>query len=225
MIFIITISKKSSNGLQSIFINLQYTINCDQLLNYFIGFCAAFGSLRFIKLLRFSKNIIVFLLAFKKSLKELMSFGLIFFILLLSFVQAIYIIMNNKSIQFATFLSTLETCFQIILGKFNSDTFYHSDTFLGPAIFISFNICIVFIMISTFISILIENYNLAQNDHELDEEDPELFNYLRSLLVSVLFCFSKNKETTSHVYVDYWDSLPSKFDGYFDRMKKVYLHV
>ena len=31
------ISKNSSNGLQSIFINLQNTINCDQLLNYFIG--------------------------------------------------------------------------------------------------------------------------------------------------------------------------------------------
>ena len=208
----------NGGGLQSVFINLQYTINCDQLLSYFIGFCAAFGSLRFIKLLRFSKHIIVFLIAFKTSFKELISFGIVLFgIIWLSFVQAIYLIFNDQSNKFSSFLNTIATCFQIILGKFNSDTFFKTYSVLGPFIFIAYNICIVFIMVSPFITILIENYNLAREDQELDTEDPELFNYL----TSALFCCKSTKVKDSPAYMDYWNSMPNTFEDYSHRIQKV----
>ena len=216
-------TQKGANGLQNVFINLQYTINCDQLLSYFIGFCAAFGSLRFVKLLRFCKQIVVFMIAFKKCLKELISFAVVFFILWLSFVQAIYLIFNDQSSQFSTFQRSMASCFQIILGQFNANTFYNSNTFLAPTIFIAYNICIVFIMVSTFITILIENYNSARYDLVLDSEDPELFSYLKSLLRSVFFCSKAKQENDEPVYLDYWNTLPRKFDSFVERIQNVRL--
>ena len=194
--------------------------NCDQLLNYFIGICAAFATLRFLNLLRFSKLIIVFLIAFKKSLKELVSFGVIFFVIWLSFVQTIYLIFNAQSYQFSTFLNTMATCFQIILGKFNSDTFFKADTILGPFIFMAYNICIVFVMLNIFITILLEYFNLARNDHDLDRGDPELFKYLKSIL-SPLLLFSKTKKSDEPVYYVFWETLPMTFDSYISRIHTV----
>ena len=55
------------------FINLQYLTTCDTAMNYFLGFCVAFASLRFVKILRFNKKVIVFFLAFKTSLRELIA--------------------------------------------------------------------------------------------------------------------------------------------------------
>ena len=211
------IREQSTNGLQSFFVNLQYTVNCDQLVSYFIGLCAAFATLRFINLLRFSKLVIVFLIAFKKSMKELFSFGLIFLIVWLSFVQTIYLIFNAQSYQFFSFMATMETCFQIILGKFNADVFYNTDSFMGPAIFIVYNVCIIFVMLNIFITILLEYYNLARGDQDLEREDPELFNYFK-----LIFCvFSHSTVDINIIYKDYWDTLPNRFGKLLERFESL----
>ena len=215
------ISKHSANGLQSDFVNLQYTVSCDQFLSYFLGLCAAFSTFRFINLLRFSKQIIVFLIAFRKSLKELISVCFMCFILWLSFVQVIYLMMDNQSIQFYSLISTMATCFQIILGKFSADTFFDSQTFLSPFLFVAYNVCIVFVMLNLCVSILVKNYLLARSDHDLDDQDPELFNYLKFSLSSALCCLKVNKESTRPIYLDYIETLPSKFEACVERVQKV----
>ena len=46
------------------FINLQFIISYDLLVYYFLGLFVAFSTLRFIKVFRFNKRIIVFLVCF-----------------------------------------------------------------------------------------------------------------------------------------------------------------
>ena len=58
-------------------------------------------------------------------------------------------------------------------------------------------------------------------DKELDKEDPELFNYLKSLVGSVFFCCKQRKVSNTPVYKDFWDTLPNTFDGLFTRFNKV----
>ncbi len=218
------ISAHTTQSLNSVFINLQYTVNCDQLFNYFIGFCAALTFVRFIYLLRFSRRIIVFLVALQKSLAELASFGLIFAILWLSFVQVFYLILKDQSKQYSTFYNAMATCFQIIMGKFNADIFYQSNTFLATGVFIAFNVCIVFALLSTMISILIDYYHLARDDSELDRNDPNLFNYV-SLLVRGFVFRSRPAKISQPIYKEFWDSLPDVFDSYVSRINSIIAKV
>ena len=217
-----SISKLQSgnNHLHDIYLNLQYISNCDILLNYFIGFCAAFGSLRFIKLLRFNKRIIVFLEAFRTSLVELASFGVVFLVTWMAFVQVFYILLNDQFVEFATIQNSMALCFQMILGRIPA-LIITSNVWLASVAYILFVIFIIFVMINIFITILNDSYALACENEDLDKEDPELFNYLKSVLSSVVCCGKNSVDTAAPEYRDYWDSLPGKFDHYLTRYDKV----
>jgi hypothetical protein len=192
-------------------------------LNYFLGFCVSFATLRFIKILRFNKSIIVFFIAFKQSLNELVSLGFIFMILWTSFVQVFYLLLNDQSVQFASLLDSMSACFQMMLGQFNAGIFSpDAGSFLRPILFVIFNISIVFVMINVMITILNEHYQTARLSCELDIEDPELYNYFRSLLNSkVCFVKTKKDDVKTDIYMSYFESLLYRFDEYLERIKIV----
>ena len=212
--------KESSKDLDKININLEYISSCDSLLNIFLGLSAGFATLRFIKIFRFNKRIIVFFVALGRSLRELIAFFTIFFPLWLSFVQVFYFLLNDKSYEYSTFSNSMPTCFDIILGKFDSETFLHLDSVLGLLVFVAYNVIIVFVMISLLISILIDYYEKTKVDPSLDEEDPGIFAYLSSIL-SPIFCSCKQKANTEPVYKEHWDTLPRKFDEFLVRIQRV----
>ena len=219
---LINMSAKSGSGLMGVSINLQYLSYCNDLLIDFMGFCAAFGTIRFIKLLRFNKKIIVFALAFSSSLKELVSFLLIFFFFWLAFVQAIYLIFNDKSVQFATIVSCMETLFQLILGKFQVASMLSTHAFLGSLFYIAYNIMIVFLLINIFVSILIDNYNLVRKNNELDLNDPNVFEYIKSVIYSRLgFLKKQTQQKNVFVYVDTLSSFTKTVDELIYKLDKV----
>ena len=218
-------SAKTSNGIMNVSINLQYLSYCNDLLIYFMGFCAAFGTIRFIKLLRFNKRIVVFLLAFKSSLKELTSFLLIFFIFWLAFVQILYLIFNDKSLQFSTILSTMETCFQIILGKFQIDIMIKSNALFGSIFFIFYNIMIVFIMINILSVIITDNFSLIKMSNASEDEDPELLDYLKSILSSLFASKNKNLiKSKAYSYVDTATSFRNSVNNLLTKILKEYIN-
>ena len=197
-------------------------ISCDLLYNYFLGFCVFFASIRLIKLFAFNKRIIVFIVAFRRSFNELASFGLIFVIMWLDFVQVIYILLNYESLQFSSFSSSMSTCFQIILGKFNSGTFYRSNFILSPWIFVFYNVIIVFSLTNLLVSILAEYFELAQQDQELEREDPELFTYLANYL---LFWKSSSVLSENPIYRTHINTMDQKFEKIIRRFKSVSFFV
>ena len=199
-------------GIENISINLQYITYCNDLLQVFLGFCATFGTIRFIKLLKFNKKIIVFVQAFKNSLKDLASVGLVFILIWLAFVQAIYLIFNDKSAQFATLVSTMETCFQLIFGKFDVIPMIKSNAVLGPIFYILYNVMIVFMLVNMVLTILTDHYNDARLTNDLDKEDPELYNYLKSVLGSLINKKNRNSDKAKPVYHDPLLSLQMKMD-------------
>jgi hypothetical protein len=215
-------SQLSKKGLRNKFINLQYIAGYDQFVSYFMAFCAFLVTLRFIKLLRFNKRIIMFLAAFLKSLKELFSFSIVFFIVWLSFVQAIFILMNYQAYEFSTFNRSMETCFQIILGKFNANSFLLSNSVLTPILFAFYNIVILFVMFNIFVTILTDHYNLTKQDDMLYKKDPGLFNYLGSIFKPIIFWRKESpSKKKDHVYLEIIDGLPSRFDDIIARYNKV----
>ena len=115
------------------------------------------------------------------------------------------------------------TCFQMLMGR-GSGLFldmYGNYDIIGILMFFGFVICIVFVLMNIFLTIVYDSYMEACNDFTLDEEDPELFAYLKSLFVSVFFCFKAETDTATPVYKDISDGLPSRFDEILKKCERV----
>ena len=63
-----------------------------------------------------------------------------------AFVQIIYLVSNEKNVSFSTIFKTIETCFQILLGKFDADVFIGQNTIIGSIAFAFYNIFVVIVL-------------------------------------------------------------------------------
>jgi polycystin 1L2 len=212
------------NDKSKVFINFQYTVSCQILFDFLMGSCVFFASLRFIKTFQFNRRVIIFVHAFKKSLSELISFGLIFIITWMSFVQAFYILLNTEAKEFASMADSMATCFQIILGKFNSQAFVGSKSFLSMPLFVAYNVAIIFVMVNLLVSILEESFQLARKDNDLNRDDVDVISYVISSILSLnLFGHEARKKLTEtkYVYVEFVQSLENSVDKFIVNFKRV----
>ena len=191
-------------------------------MSYFLGFCAAFATLRFVKLLRFNKRIIVFLHAFTLSLKELSSFGACFLTVWLGFVHMFFILYNSQLADFASMPASMATCFQMILGR-GSALFVKEGSLnlMGVLLFVLFNVGVIFVLMNIFLTIINEKFAEACRDSSLDAKDPQLFDYLKNVLGSVLGRPKRKDLPSEHSYKDFWDTLPHKFDEFLGKFERV----
>jgi len=200
---------KNSN---SEYINLQYVSYCNEMIGMCFGFCCACGTLRFLKLLRFNRKIIIYMVAFKNCARELLSFGFIFMIIWMGFIQTFYLIFNVSSSQFSTIVKTMETCFQMVLGKFEVNEMIRSNALFGTGLFVLYNLVVVCVLLSMFLSIIADNYSQIAKDENLalEEEDPDLFEYIKekiSFLVPSALKSNNSRQDENSKDILYQDSL------------------
>jgi polycystin 1L2 len=217
------------NDKSKLFINFQYTASCQILFDFLMGSCVFFASLRFIKIFRFNRRVIIFVHAFKNSLSELVSFGLIFIIAWMSFVQAFYILLNTEAKEFASIFDSMATCFQIILGKFNSQAFADSKSgfLLAPLLFVAYNVAIVFLLINILVAILLDSYEIARSDPYLDQVDPDMFAYIKETLYSLIPFIDqqatkkKLEDKNKPIYIGFTQTFEKRVDNILEKIKKV----
>lgn len=184
--------------------NLHYW---NTLLINFLGLCSFVATLKFIRILRFNRNISYILDALKKSMNSLLNFLLLFVIFWIAFVSLFNLSLNDKNLAFATMLSSVETTFQIMLGKFKVDDFMEKSSYLGTAIFISFNIFIIFIMLNVFITIISESYSEVRNESS-NKNDSLIYGYLKQNVMS-FFSRKQKYKAQSNGTSSYKDEIKS----------------
>jgi hypothetical protein len=69
-----------------------------------------------------------------------------------------YLIYNDKTLGYATFIKSMESNFLIILGKCNLAPIVQQNYTLGAIIFASFNILIVMIMTNVLVTIISDKF-------------------------------------------------------------------
>ena len=215
------------------FINLQNPVYFSMLYYYFLGICAAFSCLRFIRTLRYIRRIMVFFRALTKSCKEMISFGVVFLVAWLAYIQVFYVRLNDQYFEFHSMVKSIMTGVELILLQ-KSTLFLSEQTYLLAILYILFILCVIFTLVNVFLTIVTESYAMARiemfgdpvqgsekhgshllefvkNDEE--NEDPELFNYFKSLVLSF---FSRNNKSedrkSTPKYVENWDQLISKMN-------------
>ena len=196
-------------------IQMQLTTYWNDALGNCLAFCACLGTIKFLNLLRFSKSVLVFMVTMKMIVRELLSFTFLFMIVYLAFVQLFYLTLSESSLGFSTFISTMETCFAIMLGKFQLNPILETSPRLGPLYFSIFNVVIIFILLNIFLSIVSDGFAKVRSElgsFEREELDVGgyLAPYLRGFFVPFLNRVKRvEKDEVSGEWLIYKDTVSS----------------
>jgi len=90
------------------YMKLQIVNECNQILTYSLGLCVAFAAIKFLKILRFNKHISYLCWTLKNFFNELASFSVVFFLVLMAFVQLIYLIYGSYLEGYSTITKSAE---------------------------------------------------------------------------------------------------------------------
>lgn len=133
--------------------------------------------IKLIKLLRFNRRISFLSSTLRQCGKELALFGIVWGLVFFSFVQFFYVILMKDMFQFVTFLRSTETCFAMMLGRFDFQAMTSSNP-LSPIFFLLFMVVNMFILMNMGLSILNESFTAVKSDISKQENDFEIVDYI-----------------------------------------------
>jgi polycystin 1L2 len=163
------------------YMKLQNVNETNQILTYSLGVCAALGTIKFLKMLRFNRHISYLGMTLKTCFHELIFCSMAFFLIWIAFVQLMYFIYNKDLREYASPIKSMESAFLTILGKFDAKQFlYGTDSILGPLVFASYNMVILCFALNIFISIITDSFDKVRRDaKEHPEEEVDIFKYMK----------------------------------------------
>jgi polycystin 1L2 len=199
------------------YIKLQSINESNQILTYSLGVCSFSGTLKILKMLRFSRNIAYMGASLRKCFSELISFSMVFFGAWIAFVQLWHLIFGMQIEGYSTITRSMESAFLMMLGKFDTSDIQRLQPFLGPIIFCAYNIVILFFALNIFISIIAEAFNLVRHEDGANGDDSyfDLFEHV----VKKFFGHENKSETNEELivnqvckYKDHLSILPNRID-------------
>ena len=153
-----------------VYINLQVAAYVNDILTFLFGFCCFFGTIKFLHLGRFNKRLSLFTQTLQNSIKELLSFGMMFSIIIMAFLILFYLLFISKMSSCANLLETAEMIFQMASIKYDTKGFIQASAFLGPFCFSLFIFVGVFICLRMSITIINDNFARARKNRIDNEE-------------------------------------------------------
>ncbi|RNA05799.1 polycystic kidney disease 1-like 2 [Brachionus plicatilis] len=161
-------------------IKLQALSYWNNVLEMCLGILSFLGTMKFLKVLRYNRNIKYFSITMRISMKKLFFFTLIFLIYWTAFVQMFYLILMDKSKYFSSIISSYETTFLMMLNKLPNDVIKGNVNFLGNLLIIIFYGFVVLVLLNIIISIIIDSFSMVRLIGAMDgEEDSYLLVYIK----------------------------------------------
>ena len=196
---------------------LQKVNEYNQTLTFCLGLCTLLGTIKFLKLLRFNKNIAFFGLTFKLCLGELISASFIFFIIWFAIVQLMFLLYGTTIVGYSSLVASMQLAFLVMLGKFDASQFINSNLVLIPLVFVIYNIITLCFLLNIFISIITDAFKKVR---EKEKENPHRFDIFSHIYNIVKERFSKRTNQQSD-YRDHLSILPNRVNrliNYFYRV-------
>jgi polycystin 1L2 len=173
------------------YIKLQYASFWNDELSICLGLVCFLATLKFFKLLRFYPRISLLFDTLRGASRDLVSFSVVFLVVWIAFVQLFYILLNNKLSQFQSLLTSMETCFQICLGKFQATL---NET-LPIMVYVFYHLVIIFTMLNLFIAIIVDAFDDARNDPVGSFSENFIMQFIKAKILNI-FVKSKSQKAT-----------------------------
>ena len=162
------------------YIKFQYAGYWTELLMYIIGWLVFLATIKFLRLLRFNKKICMLTATLKHAYPSLVLFSLMFLIVFLAFVQFFFHLYSINLDDFRTFVHAMETCTQMMLGRFDFSAMKTASAVLGPVFFFLYVVTVGYILVNMFITILNEAFTAVRKDVDKQGNDHEMVEFIMS---------------------------------------------
>jgi polycystin 1L2 len=193
------------------YMKLQTANECNQVLIYSLGLCSSFGTIKFLKMLRFNKNISFLGLTMKRCFGELVSFSLVFFLIWFAFVQWMYLIYGTNIEGYETLVASMSSAFSMMLGKFDAESIVRANSSIGPVAFSLYNIVMICFTLNIFISIITEAFDHVRYEAK---KNPDQFDFMNHAIKRFkrLFKKSPNFSPQKIIYRNHLSVFPKRIN-------------
>ncbi|XP_041364433.1 uncharacterized protein LOC121379847 [Gigantopelta aegis] len=160
------------------YMKFQYVGYWNEVFSYIIGWLVFFGSLKFLKLLRFNKRMSLLAATLRKGAKRLVHFSLIFWIVFLAFIQLFYLTFMSTALSFSSFVGSVETGVLMIMGQIDIFSMTMVLPIMSHIYVFLFVFTITFIVVNMFLSILNETFADVRADLTKMSNDYEILSFM-----------------------------------------------
>jgi polycystin 2 len=190
---------KTGNSGGNKFVSLQMLAYWDDTLACMLSFCAALGTVKFFKILAFNRSIKTLAMAFQIGFASTASFTLVFCLMTFAWLQFGFVVFSDRIHDFSTFVKTMETGFQLMMGKFALGDMLQANAVWTIVFHVSFNVFIIFIMFQLFLTLICDALAVAKGE-ELNSENLRFYEFfgdhIESAVKTVSSLFEKKKRAT-----------------------------
>ncbi len=137
-----------------------------------------FSIVKLIFILRFNRRISMLASTLKHSAKDMATFSIVFSIVMAAYSSFAYVTLGGKLADYATFLTTIQSLFAMILGSFNYEEITRAHPILGPIFFFSFVVVMMFILLNMFLSIINDTFTQVKADANKQSNDYEIIDFM-----------------------------------------------
>lgn len=152
-------ARTSGNG----YIRMQYAATLHEIYGYIVGFIVFVGTIKFIKLLRFNKRIGLLSATLSQCWDDLSGFLVAFLLCFFTFVTMFFMLLNMYLFDFHNFVVAVETCFSMMLGKFQFEEMQQVSR-LVPIMFFVFVLFNSWVLINLLLTLIIKTFTQVKYD-------------------------------------------------------------
>lgn len=172
------------------YIKIQPLAFLDGVLGYVIAFQVFIATLKLLKLLRFNRRIGMLSATLRYASGDIIGFGLIFTVTLISFVTVFYLSTLTSMKDFSTFVKAAESSFFLINKKFYEIS--AASPVLGPAFYFVFSFILYWIVFQLLIAIICHAFAKVSQDITQQPNDYEVIEYMMTKLSSYIAALRPN---------------------------------
>ncbi|XP_077979562.1 polycystin-1-like [Glandiceps talaboti] len=160
------------------FTNFQYLSYWDELYGYMVSVLLFLCTIKFIKLLRFNRRMLLLSETIRICWYDMFLFLIIFGIMFFCFAHFAFLIFGISLKDFSTIVLTIESLFSTLLGKFEFEDMVMASRYLGPIFFFHYVIIVMFVMLNMFLSIINEGFSRAKANNDRLKNELEIVDFM-----------------------------------------------
>ncbi|KAA0723782.1 Polycystic kidney disease protein 1-like 2 PC1-like 2 protein [Triplophysa tibetana] len=152
------------------FPSFQDTALADATLGYLLAFLVLLASVKLWHLLRLNPKLHLITASLQRAWKDISNFIMVIAIVFVAYSLACNLIFGWKLYSYRSFLDAFKTIFNLQFGLFNYDEVMDSNPVLGALIITSCVIFLTFVILTLFVSVILEAFSEEQENHQPSEE-------------------------------------------------------
>ncbi|XP_078703578.1 polycystin-2-like protein 1 [Branchiostoma floridae x Branchiostoma belcheri] len=161
----------------SVFDLYKSAVNWFQVYTYLLAFLICCATLKLIRLLRFNSHVHALSMTIKKSSKPVLQFLFVAGIILMAFTQMGNLLFGTKLQDYKNMLTSLTSLCTMMLGAFDFHALVDGHYILGPLMFFSYQCMMQFVLLSMFMTIIMDVY--AEESQDPNTEDLQMVGFIR----------------------------------------------